>query len=877
MQLYSNWTVVPQADESSVSTIARELRISSVTASLLAARGYTTPAAARAFLQPDLQQLHDADMLPDLERAVARIGQALDRGERIGIYGDYDVDGQTSTALLVRGLTALGAAPLWYIPERISEGYGLHGAAIESLAADGVTLLITVDCGSGAVAEVRHAAGLGIDVIITDHHEPGAERPEATAFVNPKRDDCDYPFRELAGVGVAFKLMQSLWRARGRDGFSPHALELAALGTVADVCPLIDENRVLVHEGLARLNAGAMPSLSALADVSGVEHGQMSATRIAFGLAPRLNAAGRVGHAALGVRLLLCDTYDEAMTLAQKLDEENRLRREIEANILAEALQAVERDNLLSDLVLVVAGDGWHPGVIGIVASRLVERYARPTVVIGLDGDDGTGSARSVGAYDLFQGLSACADVLVRFGGHQMAAGLTVKRQQVDALRRALNEHAGTVLSPEDLVPQTRVDVQLPLGDVTEQLGRELDQLAPFGAGNPTPVLAAESVLVVGARTVGKESDHLKLTLKCAQTDTVHDAMGFGGGALLDAVVPGSEVHAAFGLRLGEWRGKPQLTLALRALQSPLAIAERNAALDNTPVAVDVEPIRSGRSQGVPVVDRRERAAGHALARIAYLAPLADTGARLVVVVGAGEEREALARSAAHTLHVDARVIDDAEQLADARFAITSEVRFDASAALPWSGHGHLVLFGLPAQENVLWSLLTLAVTAPGWTVHLAYDSEGVQASASFLARRYPGEDALRVVYRALRKYGGDVGGPLPSARTIASLLETDWAGLVDGAGVKHALRVFEQLQLVEMTAAGPRLVPQRGRKVDVQASARYNIGIQIKQQFADYSRIALEASPAALLALAAERSPLDGFALTNPGSAGLSEAGSQF
>lgn len=876
MQLYSHWTAVPQADELAVQTISRELSVSSVTAALLVARGYGTPAAARAFLQPNLHQLHDAARLPDMESAVTRIGAALDRDEQIGIYGDYDVDGQTSTALLVRGLTALGATPRWYIPERVSEGYGLNSAAIEALAQDGVTLLITVDCGSGATAEVQRAAELGMDVIVTDHHEPGGDRLRAAAFVNPKRSDCDYPNRELAGVGVAFKLMHTLWRARGRDGYPPHAYELVALGTVADVCPLIDENRVLVHEGLARVNAGAMPALSALADVSGVERGQVSATRIAFSLAPRLNAAGRVGHAELGVRLLLSDDYDEALSLAQQLDEENRVRRELEADIVEEALAAVERDDLLSDWVLVVAGEGWHPGVIGIVASRLVERYARPAVVIGLDGDTGIGSARSIGAFDLFAALAECEDVLVRFGGHRMAAGLTVTRQSVAMLRHKLNEYAGTVLTPSDLVPQTRVDLSLQLGDVTEQLGRELEQLAPFGAGNPTPVLSATDAIVVGARTVGKEGDHLKLTLKCAETDTVHDAMAFGGGALLDAVVPGSQVHVAFGLRVGEWRGKPQLTLTLRALQSPLAVAEGRAALDTEPVDVDIERVTAVRGQPVRVVDRRARAAAHVLARVAYLAPLTDTGARIVAVVGEGEDGNALARSAAHTMHVDARVTDDVGQAAAAKFAVVSAMnRGTDDAGVPWSGHGHLVLFGLPARQHVLWSLLMQAAAAPGWTVHLAYDAAGTEASATALARRYPGEEALRVVYRTLRTFSGRTGAPLPSALTIASRIETDWSGLVDEKGVHHALQVFEQLGLLESTAAGLRLVPQGGRKVDVTTSARYNDGIQIQQNFAAYSRIALEANPAVLLALAAERSPLDGFAFIDPGSARLSEAGS--
>lgn len=883
MKLYSQWTEPIAADAAAVRAIATALGVSPVTAELLVARGCETVADARAFLQADPSSLHDPYLMPDMAEAVQRIGRALDEGERIGIYGDYDVDGQTSTALLVRGLTALGAEPRWYIPERVAEGYGLNVPAIERLAAEGVRLLITVDCGSGAAEETARAKQLGMDVIITDHHEAGDGDLVAAAFMNPKRADSRYPFRELAGVGVALKLMQSVWRDRGMDGFPPYAFEYAALGTVADVCPLVGENRVLVKKGLKRLNGGSVPALSALADVCGVEQGQVSATRIAFGLAPRLNAAGRVGHAELGVRLLLSDDYDEALVIARKLDEENTRRREMEARIVEEAVQKVEQQALLSDWVLVVAGEGWHPGVIGIVASRLVERYARPAVVIGLDGEVGTGSARSIDAFDLHEGLTACAHHLRRYGGHRMAAGLTVQRDAIETLRVALNEYAADVLAPEDLVPRTRVDGEVRLDDVTEVLAQELEQLGPFGMGNPTPVLAARDALVIGARTVGKQSDHLKLTLKDEATDAVHEAMAFGSGALLDAIVPGSEVHVAFALRLGEWRGRPQLTLNLRALQSPLSVAESKAALDVAPTAVTAPPVSDVRGGPVPVVDRRQQAASHPLARVAYLAPLADSGARIVVVIGPGEDAEAIVSGVAHTLHVDARAVSEGMHRMDTAAPRVLVVAPASEETAPkgedrsdgWGGRGHLVLFGLPAREETLWSLLADAGAASGWTVHLAYDAVGVQASAAALARRYPDEYTMRIVYRALGTPAARRGGLLPPAEDVARVIEAESPGVVDASGVAHALSVFEQLGLVQSAPGGLRLVPQHGRKVDVATAERYNIGIHIQKKFAANSRIALDATPAALLALAVERSSSDGFTIPHPGSPGFSETGS--
>ncbi len=500
MKLYSKWNVTPPPDEAAVRRVAALAGVSPIVARLLVSRGITEPEAARAFLTADLDSLHDPMLLPDMDKAVERVAQAVRRGEKTAVYGDYDVDGQTSTALLVRGLAALGLRPDWYIPERVAEGYGLNQAAVDELGAAGVRLLITVDCGIQASAEVARAQAVGMDVIITDHHEPGDTLPPARAVVNPKRRDSRYPFRELAGVGVAYKLLQAVWDEFGAGPLPVYALELAALGTVADVCPLIDENRVLVRAGLRQMNREPLAGVAALMDVAAVRPGEVTAGQVGYVLGPRLNAAGRVSHAATGVELLLCDDESTARRLAAQLDRENESRRAMEAEILDEALAKIEQEDMLSHWVLVVDGEGWHPGVIGIVASRLVDRFARPAIVIGYDGDTGKGSGRSIRGFDLFHALSGCADVLERFGGHQMAAGLTVRRELVPELRRRLNDAAADLLGPADLVPETRVDLEVRLGDVTEQLALELEQLAPFGPLNPTPVLAAPRALVVGAR-----------------------------------------------------------------------------------------------------------------------------------------------------------------------------------------------------------------------------------------------------------------------------------------------------------------------------------------------------------------------------------------
>lgn len=874
MKLHTRWIVAPSPDEALVRRVAALAGVSPLTARLLVARGYTDPEAVKAFLSADRRGLHDPLQLPDMNVAAERVAEAVRRGQAVAVYGDYDVDGQTSTALLVRGLTALGLKPAWYIPERLAEGYGLNARAVDELAAAGIELLITVDCGIRGTAEVTRAQQAGMDVIVTDHHEPGDDLPPALAVVNPKRADSLYPFRELAGVGVAYKLLQAVWEKLQAGPLPDWTLQLVALGTVADVCPLVGENRVFVRRGLAQLNEQPLPGLDALIRVARLQPGAVTAGDIGYILGPRLNAAGRVSHAATGVRLLLTDDVWEALPLAEELERENEERRRMEAAIADEAFRRVEELDMLSDWVLVVDGDNWHPGVIGIVASRLVERFARPAIVIGWDGDIGKGSGRSIRQFDLFQHLSGCADLLQQFGGHSMAAGLTIARANVAALRRRLNEQAAAALGPADLVPETRVDLEVRLGDVDEQLVRELEQLAPFGAGNPTPVLAAPRALIVGARAVGRTGDHLKLTLRCPDTQAVYEAIGFGGGALADSAVPGSEVQVAFVPRLSEWQGKRRVEVELKALRSPLAAAEMRAALERRPQAV---PAASAvRGAPVPVVDRRDGAPVHHLARVAYMATLAASGARLVAALGAGEPADALVRAATLSLHGSGgELAGIPDQLERRWLVLADDGRFDSDVPaaparlVPWPGRGHLIMFGLPGSPQLFWWALQQAAASPGWVIHLAYDEASVQAARQRLERRYPGKEALRWVYRAMRACAGS-DGRLPAAAALASRIAAQWPGLVDTDGVLFALEVFEELQLVERDDAG-RARMAAIRQVDVGTSVRYNVGVKVKQLFGAFSRIALEAHPARLIALACERSSLDGFAGAHPGSAGLS------
>src|SRR5215216_3579085 len=434
-------------DDAAVERLAAELQVSPVTARLLCIRGLDDPARARQFLSPSLADLHDPFALMDMVPAVERILAAIARRERIAIHGDYDVDGVTSTVILRRALELLGADVTHFIPERLRDGYGLQPAALDRLSADGVRLVISVDCGIRGVEAALHARALGLDLIITDHHEPDTQLPAALAVINPKRHDCTYPDKNLAGVGVALKVVQALCARSGRGSWLPAFVKVAAIGTLADVVPLVGENRIIAKLGLGMLSKGPHRiGLRALLDVCGLTGKEIDSYHIGFVLAPRVNAAGRMSTPDIAARLLLAadeTMATEARALAEQLNTENVRRQQEEAEIVTQARKVVETDlDVGSRTVIVVAGDGWHRGVIGIVASKLVDAFHRPAIVMSIDGDVAHGSCRSIPSFNMLAALESCADVLVKFGGHKQAAGLTMDTARVRELRARVNDFA---------------------------------------------------------------------------------------------------------------------------------------------------------------------------------------------------------------------------------------------------------------------------------------------------------------------------------------------------------------------------------------------------------------------------------------------------
>jgi len=492
--------------------------------------------------------------------AVDRLKRAIENSEVILVHGDYDVDGMCSTSILTRTIRSLGGQVVPFIPRRVEDGYDLGEAGVRAALAAGAKVVVTADCGTSAVQPIASLCEAGIDVIVSDHHLPGGELPQCLAILNVRQPNCRYPDKDLAAAGVAYKLSLALTRAMGgNENVVLHMLDLVALATVADVAPLRGENRILVRYGLRLLSEGGNAGIRALVRSSGLDGKPITAGRIGFILAPRLNAVGRIGHALRGVELLLSQTESEANSIARELEELNRRRQDMDRETLDAARGMLEK---LGDIPtgIVLAGDGWHPGVIGIVASRLVEEYARPVILIALDGEHGKGSGRSIPAFDLHSGIGACSDLLVRYGGHRAAAGVTIEREKVAEFSERFANVAAERLSPEDLVPELRVDLEIPIEDVTEDLEQLLRHFEPFGMGNPSPVFMSRSVTVAEqARTVGKDG----LRLRLENGSELLDALGWGMGSLARQLRTGDSVDIAYRVERDEYRGAGRLQARL--------------------------------------------------------------------------------------------------------------------------------------------------------------------------------------------------------------------------------------------------------------------------------------------------------------------------
>jgi len=569
------WRIHPH-DPDRIAALERAARVPAVVAQLLVCRGITDPDVARVFLDPKLSALRDPDLLPGCTEAAQRVHAAISAGRHIAVYGDYDVDGMSGTALLWLCLRLLGAETSYYVPHRMDEGYGLNVEAIRSLAERGTGMIVTVDCGIGSVEEAELARGLGVELVVSDHHQPGPELPAAAAIVHPALPGRSYPFAGLSGSGVAMKLAWALCQqASGAKRVQPRmrefllkAVGLAALGTVADVVPLLDENRVLVHYGLTSLTAQPTPGITSLLRVAQLDRKpQLDSEDVAFSLAPRLNAAGRLGQPRLAVELLVTDRAERADELATYINQLNETRKTLERSIfLAANKQVRQHYDPAEEPALVLAERGWHQGVVGIVAGRLADKYHRPVVLISWDPmgiKPGVGSARSVPGFDLHAALGACSDYLLAYGGHAAAAGLSIEEDNLESFRAAFCETAEAAIRTEDRVAELRIDAEAPLSAFTLKTVRQIERLAPFGQDNARPLLCASGATVAEPpRTIGTGDRHLALKLE--QDGVTLRTVAFGGGDWAEDLADlDGPIDVAFRPVINQFRGRQNVELHL--------------------------------------------------------------------------------------------------------------------------------------------------------------------------------------------------------------------------------------------------------------------------------------------------------------------------
>ena len=557
---------INRTDEEKVKEIENKHHINNLLAKILVNRGITTEKNIKEFLNPTRKDFYNPYLMPDMEKAVERILKAIEDKEKVLIYGDYDVDGITSVTVLKSFLEERGLNVDEYIPNRLDEGYGLNKPAVEKIANEKYTLMITVDCGISAIEEVKYANDLGLEIIITDHHEPGERLPEAIAIVDAKRKDNKYPFRNLAGVGVVFKMIQAISEKIGLEEKEYlKYLDIVCIGTISDIVPLVDENRVIVKLGLKLVEQTRNIGLKTILQLSGYQ--KIDSTTISFGIAPRINACGRMGHQEEALKLFLSTNKEEVTQLAEKLNEYNRQRQEKEKQIFSEALEKIKKKSINEDRIMVIDGENWHHGVIGIVASKITEMYFKPSILLCFEGDEGKGSGRSIPGFDLHEALTRCDESLEKFGGHSMAIGLSVKKDKLEDLRKKLDDIAKEK-QIDKIVPILKIDAQVELKDINMQIVESLKQLEPFGEENKVPLFVFKNLKIDSIRALS-EGKHIKLTLKQGNQNLIN-AMGFNLGELTNDYRIGDKVDVVGSLEINKFNGEESIQILLKDMMKSI-------------------------------------------------------------------------------------------------------------------------------------------------------------------------------------------------------------------------------------------------------------------------------------------------------------------
>lgn len=563
--MIKKWTAYDKSYEN-LEAIIRECNVPEIVARALINRDIDTVSKVRRFLNTSLDGLYDPYLLKGMEKAVSRIRTAISKNQKICIYGDYDVDGITSTAITVKVLRFLGADVMYYIPIRMEEGYGLSKASMKKLKEQGVELVVTVDCGIRSIDVVDFASSLEMDVIITDHHECEEKLPNAYSIINPHQPGCEYPFKNLAGVGVAYKLADALLTDENRAEFENELVEIASVGTIADVVPIIDENRIIVKNGLDKIKSTENKGIKALLDVCGLNDKDINSYNIAFMIAPRINAAGRIADASQCVELLLTEDQTEALHIAEQLDQDNRERQAIESEILNSALSIINKTvDLDKDKAMVLDSNKWHIGVIGIVASKLVERFHLPTLLVSIEEGMGKGSARSIAKFKLYDAMVGCSDLFEKYGGHELAAGFTIKPENIEKLRERMKAEAERILGKEKLLPEILVDYKLSPQDINLDTIYQLKLLEPFGMGNSSPLFVYRGLKLLSLRTVGNDGKHLLMTVYDGSNEI--RCIGFNLGHFQKVLSTGLKIDIICSMENNKWNNIESVQLSVKDIK----------------------------------------------------------------------------------------------------------------------------------------------------------------------------------------------------------------------------------------------------------------------------------------------------------------------
>ena len=847
-KIRKEWQVVP-SNAALKKEMSAYLGVSEIITQVLINRGITDKDIAKDFLFGGSEKLGDPYLLKDMEKVVNRIVKAIENKEKIIIYGDYDVDGMTSSALLIRVLTDLGGVVDYYIPDRQTEGYGLNGDALKMLAETGTDLLITVDCGISAVLEIETIKGQ-LDIIITDHHEPPKLLPPAYGIINPKQEGCHYPEKNLAGVGVAFKLSQALWQKyHGQDHIFLNYMDIVAIGTVADIVSLTGENRILVKLGLAAIADTENIGLQALMDVCGIDRKQIDTGKIGFGIAPRLNAVGRMSSANHGVELLITQDRKRAQELAAELNEENIQRQAVEKEIQEAAEQLVSEIDVNAAKVLVLVGENWHSGVIGIVASRLVEKYYRPVIMISIRDSMGKASCRSIPAFDMYDALNQCSDLLVQFGGHRQAAGLSILPDRIDELRTKLTAIANHCLTEDDYIPLLTVDCLVALQEMNMDFLNQLECLKPYGMGNSSPVFACEDLDLKDIRTLGKEAQHLKL--KVAQNNCINDVVAWRLGELAGSLQEKHKVDVAFFPEVNEWQGRH--TIQLRAhdvRQVEMTELDQLYILDSNHYQLQnsyEDSFAEDRSWDLANPTILLEDARQIDDKLGYVLELIKKQEKTVIVLNTPQEVYHLAMEIRRCLPkykgkigIYHSGLQAAWQAKIEKWFIEEKINVVIAthvfiAKCDVKDSRHLVLYSLPfTMEDLIKQCKATGHDGKPSTVHLLFNEQESEKNKCLLGELRPERILVGQVYLALKNHQGPI-----TDQQVSQLIWSKYQVAVSQYSVKIAIKILEELELLQCTINGHtnniQLLPKPQEKLDIIQSVTFRQGLHLKDEFVKF------------------------------------------